>query len=248
VAIQIEWRLTPNPQHAGSAELRGPANTPFLYVHPRDNSGPPRRSSSARWVYNHQDLAQASEIAAAFTILTAGWVSFTRYLASRARYAALMFPPEPWEGQASANQVYTAAPVTGFQPSAQANYQAYITVVPAAACSTQVTLIAALRTWSFGHASQPGRIGMGQSIASHASAVSGATAIVDIRSLVRLGRWPWFKRAGIATAYNVLIPPGGEVQIGSVSVGPAYEIRGGTSLFGASSYIGYTVAAVVPLG
>jgi hypothetical protein len=245
--VQIEWRLTPNPQHAGSAELRGPTGTPFLYVHPQDGAQQPRRSSSARWIYDHQDAAEAAEVADAFTIRTAGWVSFARYMASRNAYLALANPPDPWRGQESADEVYTANPVTGIQPSGQANYCAYISLTPASEGATRVTLIAELRTWALGYASQPLNIGMGQRIVAQADAENESDGVARVRSAVRLSAWSWFKRDGADAEYDVVIPPGGEVRIGSVNVGPAYEIRGGTSLFAASSRIGFRVKAIAPL-
>ena len=247
MGIQIEWRLIPDPQHTGSAELRGPPGTPFLYVHPEDQAGQPRRSPSALWTYNHQDAAETSVIANAFTVTIRGYVSYARHMSLRAQYATAVNPPEPWRGQEAAKEVFTAAPVTGIQPSGQANYEAFLSFVPALPHPVKVTLTAVLRTRAFGLATRPGSIGMARSIMGFAKAFNDTVEITKVRSYVRIGGWPWIKRRSAAATYDVVVPAGGEIRIGEVNVGPAYEIRGGASLFTALSAITYFLGAVLPV-
>lgn len=189
-------------------------------------------------------------MSAVFQIRVGGFVSFRTYQLNRASYHNI--PPgnrtDPWRGQDEAEEVFIDTPLaTGLQPSGQCVYHGFISIQPAALQPLQVTLTADLRTYSFGFASPAAVIGMGRSTDATAEILNEHGPVHSIRTLARM-RFPFhFRYATHGQTYNVVIPPGGEVQIGKANVGMAYEIRRGSSRFLSSARIAFQFGAIVPV-
>lgn len=247
---QIEWRRVPDQQHTGSAELRGVAGSPFLFVHPQDESGQPRSSPCALWTFNQADAANNNVLSPIFRIRLHGFVSYRSYQLHRAAYQniAPADRADPWQGQDEAEEVWIDSPLaTGLQPSGQCAYHAFISLQPPAPQPVSVTLAASLQIYSLGIGSLGAVIGMGRSVDAKAEILNHAGSVYSINHLARV-RFPFqFKYRAHGQTYTVIIPPGGEVQIGKVMVGLAYEIRRGSSRFLTSARIAFQIGATQPI-
>ena len=83
MAVRIEWRREPSRQHTGSVELRGINGSPFLYVHPHDESDAALGSCAGWWWYSNRDTTESPVVAAKDGIFVDGKMSYAAYQATQ---------------------------------------------------------------------------------------------------------------------------------------------------------------------
>lgn len=251
MAALVTWRRVPDEQHTGSVELRGAQGSPFLYVHPEDQADAATASPCARWAYNHNDTADDEQDADVFALTIRGTVSYRRYAQLWQAYHQLPVGQRPATFQEQDNAAAAleapslaggaAALATGLQASGSATYDGFLSLEPEQDSVTVVTVCASARVRAFGTALLA-RIGQARSIVAEAHLSDGVQEVARVRATARI-RFPFELRSAAATrTYVVTVPAGGSVRVALVRVGPAYEIRSGTSGFAGMS--GVTITAV----
>ena len=248
----IEWRKEPLRQHTGSAELRGLglSSPPTMYMHPADNYEPgttAQASSAAGWTYTQTDATVALVPSPNILVTVSGFVSYDRYRRDHTRYSRLSWWQKPWTasgvkfGQDRAKNVFGRSLATGIQPSGFLRYQAYLRINPPNPQPTPVSVTASLRSFAMGMATLHSDIGMGREATASAEVMNEQGHFHRVRNRAYL-QFPFQVNGdNDLITYTVIVPPGGEVHIGTVQVGLGYEIRDGASSFHCFAEVQFTV-------
>ena len=247
----IEWRREPDRQHTGSAELRGVAGTPFLYVHPQDQADAPRGSCAAWWWYNHHDTTDSPVTANTFQIYVSGSVSYASYFQTRDLYRsrgrwtrfAVWLVTNTYRLQRAPGEVFDAPVATSIQASGSCTYRAYLVFDPPPPNAITLQIDATLLAHARGECTLGAAIGMGRAASSDAQVYDHAGN--EMQRATALGRIQ-SPRSSVydnkTASYPITVAAGtAQLHIGTVIAGLAYSIGSGASDFTAYAEIAFTV-------